>query len=297
MLGNMGHNSLTRNLTAKIAALPMIITASVVFLGGTIWTFVYSFTSSGLLPQMRFVGLAQYVRLMNSNRWIVSLENLVAFGLLVLSASLFVGFLLAALLDQRIRLEAGFRTLILYPFALSYIVTGLVWQWILNPDMGLQRSIRQLGWESFSFDPLNSSRFVVFALMIAGMWHITGLVMVIMLAGLRGIDDEVWKATKVDGIPIWKTYLRVVIPMMKPVFVTCIVLISADIIKIYDLVVAMTNGGPGIASELPAKYVYDSMFQRQNLGQAFAASTVMLLTVLVFLVPWALVEFGRKRRG
>jgi glucose/mannose transport system permease protein len=275
----------------------MIVTALVVFLGGTTWTVVYSFTDSGLLPRLNFVGLAQYERLMSSSRWQVSLENLVIYGLLVLVSSLAIGFILAALMDQRIRGEAGYRTLILYPFALSYIVTGLTWQWIFNPDMGLQRSIRQLGWESFTFDPLHSSSYVLFAMMIAGLWHITGLVMIIMLAGLRGIDNEIWHAARLDKSPAWKTYLRIVMPMMKPVFVTCIVLVSADIIKLYDLVVAMTGGGPGLASELPAKYVYDAMFGKQNLGQAFAASTIMLLLVLAILVPWTLIEYGRSRRA
>jgi glucose/mannose transport system permease protein len=123
------------------------------------------------------------------------------------------------------------------------------------------------------------------------------LVMIIMLAGLRGIDNEIWHAARLDKSPAWKTYIRIIIPMMKPVFVTCIVLVSADIIKLYDLVVAMTGGGPGAASELPAKYVYDAMFFKQNLGQAFAASTVMLLLVMAILVPWTLIEYGRSRRA
>ena len=120
--------------------------------------------------------------------------------------------------------------------------------------------------------------------------------MVIMLAGLRGIDEEIWKASKVDGIPTWKTYIFIIIPMMRPVFVTALVLITSGIVKVYDLVVAQTSGGPGIASEVPAKYVYDKMFQAQNLGQGFAASTMMLLSVVIILIPWAYLEFGGKKR-
>jgi glucose/mannose transport system permease protein len=289
-------SQLFRNLSAKIASIPMVLTAVVIFLGGTIWTIVYSFTDSKLLPRLRFVGFEQYERLWSTNRWLVSIENLAIYGLLSLIFSLLIGFLLAALLDQKIRFEDAFRTIFLYPFALSFIVTGLVWQWLLNPDLGVQSVIRKLGWTSFNFDPLYNADIVIYGVLIAGLWQGTGLVMCLMLAGMRGIDEDIWKATRVDGIPIWKTYLFVIIPMMRPVFVTTLVIITAGIVKLYDLVVAQTSGGPGIASEVPAKYVYDMMFLGQNLGQGFAASTMMLLTVAIILIPWAYLEFGGKRR-
>jgi glucose/mannose transport system permease protein len=120
--------------------------------------------------------------------------------------------------------------------------------------------------------------------------------MCLMLAGLRGIDEDIWKAARVDGIPAWKTYIFIVIPMMRPVFVTTLVIIASGIVRLYDLVVAQTSGGPGIASEVPAKYVYDAMFLSQNLGQGFAGSTMMLLAVLIVLIPWAYMEFGGRQR-
>jgi len=284
-------------MNAKIAAVPMILTACVVFLGGTLWTITYSFTNSKLLPREKFVGLDQYERLWSSNKWLISIENLFIYGVLSLIFSLLIGFLLAALLDQKIRFENTFRTIFLYPFALSFIVTGLVWQWILNPDFGIQRVVRNLGWESFTFDPLYNAEIVIYGVLIAGIWQGTGLVMCLMLAGLRGIDEDIWKAARVDGIPMWKTYLMIIIPMMRPVFITTLVIIASGIVKLYDLIVAQTGGGPGIASEVPAKYVYDAMFLSQNLGQGFAGSTMMLLTVLIVLVPWAYLEFGGKKRG
>jgi glucose/mannose transport system permease protein len=287
---------LFRNLSAKIASIPMILTAVVVFLGGTIWTVLYSFTDSKLLPRLRFVGLDQYERLWSNNRWLISIENLLIYGVLSLIFSLVIGFVLAALLDQKIRFEDSFRTIFLYPFALSFIVTGLVWQWLLNPDLGIASVIRRLGWTSFDFDPLYNSEIVIYGVLIAGLWQGTGLVMCLMLAGLRGIDEDIWKATRIDGIPMWKTYLLVIIPMMRPVFITTLVIITSGIVKLYDLVVAQTGGGPGIASEVPAKYVYDMMFLAQNLGQGFAASTMMLVTVAIILIPWAYLEFGGKRR-
>ena len=290
-------NQLFRNINAKIASIPMILTVLIVFLGGSIWTIVYSFTSSRLLPKWKFVGFDQYERLWETRRWIISIENLALYGIFSLVFTLFIGFTLAALLDRKIRFENTFRTILLYPFALSFIVTGLTWQWILNPDFGLQGVIRDFGWESFSFDPLNDPETVMFGLLISGLWQGTGLIMVILLAGLRGIDEDIWRAARVDGIGTTKTYIRIIIPMMRPVFITALVLIAAGIIKIYDLVVAQTDGGPGIASEVPAKYVMNYMFGAQNLGQGFAASTMMLVSVIVILVPWAYLEFGGKRRA
>ncbi|AZQ67787.1 sugar ABC transporter permease [Silicimonas algicola] len=287
---------LFRNLAAKIAAIPMILTALVVFLGGTLWTVTYSFTNSKLLPRADFVGFDQYERLWATERWQVSIENLMIYGLCSLVFSFIIGFVLAALMDQKIRFENTFRTIILYPFALSFIVTGLVWQWLLNPDLGIQNVIRSLGFTNFDFNPLYNPDIVIYGVLIAGLWQGTGLVMVLMLAGLRGIDGDIWKAARVDGIPMWKTYLFIVIPMMRPVFITTLVIIASGIVRLYDLIVAQTSGGPGISSEVPAKYVYDYMFQGQNLGQGFAASTMMLLAVAIVIIPWAMLEFGGKKR-
>jgi glucose/mannose transport system permease protein len=291
------RSRILRNLNAKVASVPMILAAVVVFVGGTVWTIVYSFTDSKLLPRLNFVGLEQYERLWVTPRWLVAIKNLAIYGALSLTFSLVIGFLLAALMDQKIRFENTFRTIFLYPFALSFIVTGLVWQWILNPSFGIQGVVRSLGWTSFSFDPLYNADIVIYGILIAGLWQGTGLVMCLMLAGLRGIDEEIWKAARLDGIPVWKTYLFIVIPMMRPVLITTLVIISSGIVRVYDLVVAQTSGGPGIASEVPAKYVYDYMFLAQNLGQGFAASTMMLITIIIVIVPWAYLQFGRKRRG
>jgi glucose/mannose transport system permease protein len=297
MASSVRGNRLFRNLNAKLAALPMVLTTLVVFVGGTIWTFVYSFTNSKLLPRLEFVGLAQYERLWANSRWLQSVENIAVYGFFALILTLVLGFVLAVLMDQKIRFEDTFRTIMLYPFALSFIVTGLVWQWILNPEFGIQSIVRGMGWDSFVFDPLYNPDIVMFGLLIAGMWQGTGFIMCIMLAGLRGIDEDIWKATRVDGIPAWKTYIIVIIPMIRPVFITALVLITAGIIKLYDLVVAQTSGGPGLASQVPAMYVYDYLFTAQNLGQGLAASTMMLVSVLVVLIPWAYLEFGGKKHG
>lgn len=295
--GSGRPSRLFRNLNAKIAAIPMILTAMVVFVGFSLWTVVYSFTKSGLLPRRDFIGLTQYERLWSNAKWLISIQNLVIFGTCMLIFSFVIGFVLACLLDQKVRFEGVFRTVLLYPFALSFVVTGVVWQWILNPDFGFQSIVRATGWESFTFDPLNNGKIVMLGVVIAALWQGTGFVMVLLLAGLRGVDDEIWKATRIDGVPAWKTYLFVVVPMLRPVFITALVIVTAGIVKVYDLVVAQTNGGPGISSEVPAKYVYDQMFLNQNLGQGFAASTMMLVTVAIIIIPWAYLEFGGRKRG
>jgi glucose/mannose transport system permease protein len=291
------ERSLVNNFSSKIAALPMVLTAVGVFVIATLWTVYHSFTNSRMLPKSEFIGLAQYERLWSSDRWYMSIENLAIYGICSLIFSLFIGFMLAALLDQKTRFENAFRTIFLYPFALSFIVTGLVWQWILNPDYGVQKIVRSLGFDSFVFNPLYDIDIVIYGILVAGLWQGTGFIMCLMLAGLRGIDQEIWKAARVDGIPMWKTYIQIVIPMMRPVFITTLVIIAAGIIKVYDLVVAQTSGGPGISSEVPAKYVYDYMFGAQNLAQGFAASTMMLVSVLIVLIPFAYLEYGRRKHG
>ena len=297
MAGKPRGLRLFRNLNAKIAAVPMVLTTMVVFVGGTLWTVLYSFTNSKLLPRFEFVGFDQYRRLLSNDLWNAAAWNLTFYGIMSLIFTIGMGFLLAVLLDQKIRFEDTFRTIMLYPFALSFIVTGLVWQWILNPEMGIQEVVRRMGFETFTFDPLHNPNTVLYGLLIAGLWQGTGFAMCLMLAGLRGIDEDIWKAARVDGIPKWKTYIFVVIPMMRPALFTTFVIVSAGIIKVYDLVVAQTSGGPGNASQMPAMYVYRYMFTAQNLGQGFAASTMMLLSVLIVLVPWAYLNFGGKKHG
>jgi glucose/mannose transport system permease protein len=288
------YNTFIRNLSAKIAAAPMVLTVLVVFIGCTIWTVYYSFTASRLLPSNKLVGFDQYERLFSTARWNVSVTNLIIYGSLSLVFTLVIGFVLAVLMDQKIRFESAFRTIMLYPFALSFIVTGLVWQWIMNPTLGLQGTLRNMGWANFTFDWLNNPKMVLYAILIAGLWQGVGFTMVLLLAGLRSVDEEIWKAARIDGIPTWRVYVSVVLPMMGPSIGTALVLLSVGVVKVFDVVVAMTQGGPGLASEVPAKFIIDNLFGRANIGLASAASTVLLITVLAVLAPWL---YARQRKG
>jgi len=179
------ERSLVYNLSSKIAALPMIFTAVGVFIIATLWTVYHSFTNSRMLPKSEFIGLAQYERLWNSDRWYMSIENLAIYGACSLIFSLFIGFMLAALLDQKTRFENTFRTIFLYPFALSFIVTGLVWQWILNPEYGVEKIVRSIGFESFVFNPLYNIDIVIYGILAAGLWQGTGFIMCLCLQVLE----------------------------------------------------------------------------------------------------------------
>jgi glucose/mannose transport system permease protein len=248
-----------------------------------------------MLPSSNFVGLRQYASLFSNERWQISVGNLVIFGGLFMLASLALGFILAVAIDQRVRGEDTLRSIFLYPFSMSFIVTGLVWQWMLNPSFGIEKMVRGLGLDWFRFDWIVRQDAVIYTLVIAAVWHAAGLVMVIMLAGLRGIDEDIWKAARVDGLPPWRVYLSIVIPMLGASFATASVLLATSVVRLYDLSVAMTNGGPGMASEVPAKFVMDHLFERGNLGLATAAATSMLITVAAVVVPF--LYWQSRRRG
>lgn len=275
-----------RGWAASIALIPMALTVVLAYVGTVLWSVRVSFSSSKTFARDDFVGLLQYERLFATERWIVSLHNVALFGVLFVSACMVIGLLLAIFIDQRVRLEGVFRTIFLYPYAMSFVATGLIWQWMLNPELGIQASVRKLGFERFTFDWIVTQDKVMYAIVLAAVWQASGLVMAILLAGLRGIDEELWKAARIEGVPRWRYYASIVLPQLGPSVGTAFVLLAVAVVKVYDAVVAMTQGGPGDASEVPAKFIMDYLFTRSNIGLASAASTVMLLTVLAALAPW-----------
>ncbi|MDE1996805.1 MAG: sugar ABC transporter permease, partial [Rhizobiaceae bacterium] len=260
-----------------------------------VWNIWISFTDSKVLPVNIFVGGKQYQRLFDTARWILSLQNVVLFGVLFIIGCLCLGFLLAVALDQKVRFENTFRTIFLYPFAMSFIVTGLVWQWIMNPTLGLQKVADSIGFTWFRFDWIVQSDLALYVIVLAGVWQSSGLIMAIMLAGLRGIDRELWKATRIDGIPSWRVYLHIVIPILRPTIITATVLLAIAVVRVYELVLATTGGGPGISTEVPGKFIMDYLFGRGNIGLATAASTVMFVTVVILVTPWLYYEYFREK--
>ncbi len=288
---------LASRASALLALLPAFIVLLVVYVGSTGWTIWMSFTSSRMLPNNTFVGLRNYEVLVNNDRWSVSVHNLVIFGVLFVAAALALGFLLAIAVDQKVRAEDALRSIFLYPFSMSFVVTGLVWQWLLNPTHGIQKLVRGWGFAEFKFDWIVQQETAIYCLVFAAVWHAAGLVMAIMLAGLRGIDEDIWKASRIDGLPPWRVYLTIVIPMMGASFATAAVLLSTSVVRLYDLAVSMTNGGPGLASEVPAKFVMDHLFERGNIGLATAAATTMLVTVIAVVAPYLYLRSRRAAMG
>ena len=272
------------------ALLPMALTVLVGYVGTTLWSLRMSVSSARTFPSDDFVGLAQYVRLFENERWMLSLQNLAVYGVLFITACMVLGFLLAVFIDQKVRGEGLLRTLFLYPYAMSFVATGLVWQWVLNPTDGIQRAVRQMGWTEFTFEWIIDQDMVIYTIVIAAVWQASGLVMAMMLAALRGIDEDIWKATRIDGVPAWRVYMSIVLPMLGSTVVTVFILLATAVVKVFDSVVAMTQGGPGTASDVPAKFIMDHLFGRANLALASAGSVVLLLMVIVTLVPLILIQ-------
>ena len=287
---------LLRQLITWTALLPMATTVLVAYLGTVLWSLRVSMSNSRTFPSDDFVGLAQFERLFDNERWILSLQNLALYGVLFILACMTIGFLLAVFIDQKVMAEGALRTVFLYPYAMSFVATGLVWQWMLTPGNGIQQAVRLMGYPDFTFAWIIDQEMVMYTIVIATVWQASGLVMALLLAGLRGIDEEIWKAARIDGIPTWRVYLSIVLPMLGPSVATVFVLLSTAVIKLFDAVAAMTQGGPGTASEVPAKFIMDYLFGRANIALASAASIVMLLTVLALLAPLLYVRSRSNRQ-
>jgi glucose/mannose transport system permease protein len=273
---------------------PLILSAGhvVVF---TLWTAWLSFTPSTLLPESGFVGWRNYTAVMGTRNFHVAYVNIVIFGIgfVVLTSAL--GLLLAILLDQRVRGENVLRTIFLYPMAVSFVVTGTIWSWLLNPGIGIQRLVRDWGWTSFRFDWLVDRDMAIYTLVIAGAWQAAGFAMALFLAGLRSVDGEIIKAAQIDGAGPWRIYRRVVLPTMGPIVLAVMVILLQTAIKTFDLVRALTGGGPGIATSMPTTVVYDFMFQRGQIGRGAAAAILMLLALVVVIVPYKAHQRWRAR--
>ena len=282
----MRAKSIIQQLTLSAAIMPMAIVALLAYLGSVIWTFKISLSNSRTLPTDTFVGMAQYSKLFENERWLLSLNNLAIYAIIFIAASMVIGFLLAVMIDQDVLGEGGLRTVFLYPYAMSFVATGLIWQWVLTPGIGIENAVRKMGFSNFQFDWIIDQDKVIYTIVIATVWQTAGLVMAMMLAALRGIDDELWKAARLDGIPTWRVYFSIVLPMMKPTLATVFLLLATAAIKLFDSVVAMTQGGPGTASEVPAKFIMDHLFGRANIGLASAAAITMLVPVIAIAAPY-----------
>lgn len=263
----------------------------------SIWTIWISFTPSTLVPVTGWVGLRNYNAVLASRNWQIAFDNLLLFGIAFVLLSLITGLVLAILLDQRIRGENVLRTIFLYPLAVSFVVTGTVWSWLLNPGIGIEKLVHDLGWTAFRFDWLVNRDMAIWTIVIAAIWQSSGFAMALFLAGLRSVDADIIKAAQIDGAGPFRTYRRVILPTLWPITITVVVVQLQFAISAFDLVRALTNGGPGIATELPALVVYDLMFQRSQLGRGAAAAVLMLLILLAVLLPYAGWRYVQRRQA
>jgi glucose/mannose transport system permease protein len=292
-----GLGDYVQAILPKLVLGPTLLCALIFVYGFILWTAWLSFTESRLLPRYELVGLVQYIALFGNERWWTALTNLAIFATLFITVCLVTGLLLAILLDQRIRAEGFLRAVYLYPMALSFIVTGTAWKWILNPGLGLQHLVRQWGFESFTFEWIVTPGMSIYAVVLAGAWQSSGFVMALFLAGLRGVDDSIIKAAQVDGAGPVKIYTSIVIPSLRPVFFSCFIILAHIAIKSFDLVMALTGGGPGFSSDLPATFMYTFAFNRNQIGLGAASAMMMLLTIVAVIVPMIYSETRRHRRG
>jgi glucose/mannose transport system permease protein len=282
-------------LLPKIVLAPTTLAVLIFVYGFICWTAWISFTKSKLLPKYDLVGIYQYAKLFMNDRWWVACKNLVIFGSLFIIFCVIIGLILAILLDQNIRGDGFIRAVYLYPMALSFIVTGTAWKWMLNPSLGLERLVHQMGFTGFSFDWLVNSKMSIYTVVIAGVWQSSGFVMALFLAGLRGIDDAIIKAAQVDGASLTKIYWKIIIPSLRPVFFSSIILLSHIAIKSFDLVVALTSGGPGYSSDLPATFMYAFAFNRNRLGFGAASAMMMFFGVMAIIIPYLYSELRSRR--
>ncbi len=284
-------------LIPKLLLSPSALLVLVCVYGYIMFTFYLSFTPSTMLPQYEWVGPASYERLAGLENWKVSVSNLGIFAGLYIVVAMAMGLGLAILIDQKIRAESAFRSIFLYPMALSFIVTGTAWKWLLDPGVGLERTMHLLGWDSFAFGWIKDGELAIYCVVIAAVWQTTGFVMAMFLAGLRGVDSEQINAARVDGAKTWQIYLRIIIPQLGAVFVSAFVILAHMAVKSYDLVIALTNGGPGRSTWLPSVFMYQYTFTRNEMAIGAASSVLMLIAIGIVVLPYLYSEMKKVRNG
>jgi len=308
----------TRVLPALVL-LPAVATSVVFVYGFIAWTGYASITGwnqikplRNFLPDFPLVGLDNYASLFNTPRfWPNDVLNTAVFTVAFVTVSMVVGLLLAILLEQRIRGETFFRNLFLLPMSLSFVVTGTIWAWIFNPNTGINQLLDPLGldglrkailgigvlsplWDALDALHVNilrpgltaDPRAALGAVVIAAVWQMSGFVMAMFLAGLRGIPDEVREAARVDGASEIQVYRHILVPLLRPIVISVVVLLGYISLKIFDLVFVMTRGGPGVSSDFPSILLFDSAFKSNLWARGAAIAVVMLLVSAVIVVPY-----------
>ncbi|MFA7496481.1 MAG: sugar ABC transporter permease [Acidithiobacillus sp.] len=281
-------------IMAKLVLSPTFLAAVFFIYGFILWTVWLSLTRSTILPSNHFIGLANYHDLFGSSRWWRSLINLGIFGGLYIFISMGVGLGLAILLDQRIKGERLFQVIFLYPMALSAVVTGVAWRWLLDPGFGMQAIVRSWGFPHFTFAWIDNPKMAIYTVVIAAVWQTSGFMMAIFLAGLRGVSTDIVKAAQIDGASTLRIYQRVILPSLAPTFFVALVLTVGLAVKSFGLIIALTGGGPGYSTNVPSIFMYVFSFQRGEMGVGAASALVMLIIMMIFAVPFLYLDSRRQ---
>lgn len=278
-------------LQAFLLILPSIVAVAVFVYGFIGWSIRVSLSAwKGLLPDYTWVGLKNYVTLLTSDaRFQVDIRNTVIFTLIFVVGSLLLGLALAILLDQGLRGENAFRSIFLFPMAISYIVTGVVWRWLMNPAMGSRLSGLNLLFDNIGLDFLinrwyTTPQWGIAAIAIPAIWQMSGYTMALYLAGLRGIPDELREAARVDGASEGQIYRRIVLPMLSPVTLSAMIILGHMSLKVFDLIISVA--GKQLPLDVPAIYMWQTTFDGYFYGRGAAIGILLLLSVAVLIIPY-----------
>ncbi|MGB2909358.1 MAG: sugar ABC transporter permease [Anaerolineales bacterium] len=296
----MRHSRKDRTLSILLV-LPSVI-AMFIFIYGFIGFTAYSSLSNWhkLKPDFTFVGFDNYTRLFKSQRFIIDMQNTFTFTLLFLIVTIVLGFLLAVVLDQNIKGESIFRNIFLFPMALSYIVTGVVWRWLLAPGTILTGpSGINILFDKFGLGFLKSGWYTdpdigIKAVVIAATWQMAGYIMALYLAGMRAIPEEMREAARVDGATVTQVYRYIVIPLLRPITLSAVIILGHISLKIFDLIVSMTGPGTGFSTDVPALFMFDTTFRGNRFAQGSAIAMVLLLLVALLVVPYLVSSYREE---
>ena len=282
----------------KVLLSPSVLLVLVCVYGYIMFTIYLSFTSSLMMPTYDWVGTASYRRLFGLQNWEVSVSNLLVFASLYIVLAIALGLLFAILIDQRIRAEGVARSIFLYPMALSFIVTGVVWRWLMNPSTGLNRLFDAAGLGMLESGWYTDPGVGIKAIAVAAVWQLSGYAMALYLAGLRAIPRELYEAAAVDGAGAVQAFWRITLPLLTPITLSAVIVLGHISLKIFDLVIAIAGpqGGPAFSSDVPANFMFQTTFQANRFADGAAVSMVLLLVVSSLVIPYLYWSLRREVR-
>ncbi len=285
--------------TAIAFLMPSVVLLFIFVYGFIGWTGYVSFSNwNSLVPDFSFAGLKNYLYLFGDFRFQADLRNMLFFTLLFIALIILLGLSLAVLIDKKIKGESIFRNIFFFPMALSFVVTGVVWQWILNPSTGINNFLKTFGIEPMWYTDTNilagfrwgeiefGLPVAIISVVIAAVWQLTGFALAMYLAGLRGIPDELREAARMDGASEFKIYRKIILPQLRPITAAVIIMMAHISLKIFDLIYAMTGPGANFVTDMPGVYMFETTFRGNYYAQGAAIAIIMLLVVAIFIVPY-----------